>query len=160
MKKVMLALALLSLVSTGSAHGQAGAIVLAGDVGTSGAQASEFSAPVPSCFTGTWLSDTVVFPVTIGNSQNGVSIGYGQCTPGPIHVLTINFFCQGTTSNCCYYRIKPHPDRETGTVGVVDCSDDLLTAKGGSGIVNPTDDCRCGELTRDSTWGKVKATFK
>ena len=43
----------------------------------SGATASEFWAPKPDCWaTATWLSDTVVFEMP-GNSQIGISIGYG-----------------------------------------------------------------------------------
>ena len=180
MKKVIFALVCL-LVCAQTAYGQAGAIVLAGDpegvdcnlndstagmcsyyvvhVGTPGATASQFSAPAPSCFTGAWLSDTVVFPVTVGDSQNGVSIGYGPCTPGPIHVLTINFFCQGMTPICCYYSVKPHPEVLSGNVEVVDCANSLLEAKGGFGIVNSTSECECGPPTRDSTWGRVKSIF-
>jgi hypothetical protein len=101
----------------------------------------------------------VVFPVTVGDSQNGISIGYAVCTPGPIHVLTINFFCQGLSQNCCYYSVKPHPDVLSGVVEVVDCSNSILTAKGGFGIVNSTNECECGPPTRDSTWGRVKSIF-
>jgi hypothetical protein len=181
MKKIILALVFIVLTTGRSAYGQAGAIVLAGDpqgtdcnlsdktagmcafyvvhVGTPGALASSFSAPVPACFTGSWLSDTVVFPVTVGNSQNGISIGYGTCVPGPVHVLTMNFFCQGMSQNCCYYSVRPHPVGESGVVEAVDCYNNLLTAKGGFGIVNSTNECECGPPTRDSTWGRVKSIF-
>jgi hypothetical protein len=164
-----------------AAFGQAGTIALASDpegtdcnlndkspgmcsfyvvhVGTPGAQASQFSAPAPACFAGSWLSDTAVFGVTVGDSQNGISIGYGACMPGPIHVLTINFFCQGMSQDCCYYMVKPHPDETSGVVGVVDCMDNLITGKGGFGIVNSTEQCECGPPTRDSTWGRVKSIF-
>ena len=180
MKKAILAL-LIGLVCAPSAHAQGGAIVLSGDpqgsdcnindssagmcavyvvhVGISGAVASQFAAPVPACFAGTWLSDSPVFGVTVGNSQSGVSIGYGQCTPGPIHVLTINFFCQGLSEPCCYYSVVPHPDVTSGVVEAVDCMNNLLTAKGGFGIVNSTNECECGPPTRDSTWGRVKSIF-
>jgi len=180
MTRVILALIGL-LVSVQPSFGQAGAIVLAGDsqgidcnlsdtsagmcafyvvhVGTSGATASQFSAPAPACFTGSWLSDTTIFPVTVGDSQNGVSIGYGPCTPGPVHILTINFFCQGMSQNCCYYSVKPHPDVTSGTVEMVDCTYTTLQAKGGFGIINSTSECECGPPTRDSTWGRVKSIF-
>ena len=44
-----------------------------------GVTASQWSAPAPSCFPSIWLSDTAMFPVTIGSSQTGVAIGYGAC---------------------------------------------------------------------------------
>ncbi|UCH83256.1 MAG: hypothetical protein JSW50_12435 [Candidatus Latescibacterota bacterium] len=180
MKKGILIL-LIALVPVQTAYAQGGAIVLSGDpqgsecnindksagmcavyvfhVGISGAFASQFAAPAPACFSGTWLSDTPVFGVTVGGSQTGVSIGYGQCTPGPIHILTINFFCQGMTQPCCYYTVQPHPELPSGVVEAVDCMDNLLTAKGGFGIFNSTDECECGPPTRDSTWGRVKSIF-
>ncbi|UCG51535.1 MAG: hypothetical protein JSW58_15325 [Candidatus Latescibacterota bacterium] len=180
MKKVAL-LTFVGLLCATTVYGQAGVIVLAGDaqgldcnlsdkspgvcsfyavhILTPGAMACSFSAPAPSCFTGSWLSDAHVFPVTLGDSQNGVAIGYGECRPGPIHVLTLNFFCQGLSQNCCYYSVKPHPDVTSGEVEVVDCNENPLYARGGFGIVNSTTDCECGPPTRDSTWGKVKSTF-
>ncbi|MEJ2720563.1 MAG: hypothetical protein P8181_05410, partial [bacterium] len=64
---------------------------------TPGAIACQFSAPLPECFVGSYVSDTSVFPVTIGNSQLFVSIGYCVCLAAPIHVLTINLLVEGST---------------------------------------------------------------
>ena len=61
-------------------------VVVIGMPGVSGVQ---FAAPKPACFTGTWLADTAAFPVTIGSSQTGVSIGLGTCLPSPVRVLTM-----------------------------------------------------------------------
>ncbi len=47
----------------------------------------------------------IAFPVTIGNSQTGVSIGYGNCRVGTIHVQTISYFASGTTPSCCSYHV-------------------------------------------------------
>ena len=75
---------------------------------------------------GLYLSDTAVFPVTIGSSQTGVAIGYGACLAAPIHILSINVFCQGLTPPCCYYSVLPDPQTLSGQIEVVDCANNLL----------------------------------
>jgi hypothetical protein len=90
----------------------------------------------------TYLSDANPFPVTLGNSQTGVSIGYGACLSGPIHVQTIHFFASGTTSDCCQYSVRPHPASASGLVEVVDCDFNLLNGEGGYGVVN-AQGCDC-----------------
>ena len=63
-----------------------------------GATAAEFAAPIPACMVGaTWLNDTSVHLVTLGDSQSGVSIGFGGCIPTPNHLLTMNFSASGST---------------------------------------------------------------
>lgn len=127
---------------------------------TPGATASQFSAPKPACMaSATYLSDTGVFPVTIGNSQNGVAIGYGACLAAPIHVLTINFFGSGLTPACCYYGVFADPNLASGQIEVVDCAENLIYATGGVGIVNPNATCQCDVPVQDTTWGKVKSIF-
>ena len=128
---------------------------------TPGASASQFYAPMPACMVAaTYLSDGSVFAVTIGNSQDGVAIGYGACLVAPIHVLTINFFGGGATTPCCYYGVFPDPLVASGQIEVVDCAENLLFATGGIGIVNGDATCLCNNVpTRDTTWGQVKALF-
>jgi len=122
--------------------------------------ASQFAAPTPACMVGaTWLSDTAVWPVTVGNSQTGVAVGYGSCQAGNVHVLTLNYFASGTTLPCCYFPVVPHPFAETGQVEVVDCTDALLTASGGTGIINSDSSCLCNVPTEETTWGKVKTLY-
>lgn len=181
------------------AVGQAGTISIYGDIGgtdcglsdvapgletyyiihsfTPGATACQFWAPEPWCMEAIYLSDTAVFPVTIGNTQEGVSIGYGSCLSGYIHVLSINVFAQGLTPQCCCYFIYPHPQATTGEVEVVDCDENLLTAHGYVGYFNP-DYINCGCWvanatespsyngcinepipTKEYTWGKVKSLY-
>jgi hypothetical protein len=169
------------LFAAGSALGQAGTIIVSADeigndcnlqdkaagmcsyyvvhVGAVGVQASSFSAPAPSCFSGTWLSDASEFSVTLGDTQNGVSMGYGECLNSPIHLLTINYFCQGITENCCTYKVYPHPDVLSGAIEVVDCNLNTLYGTGGRAVINPDSGCECGPPTQDSTWGKVKTMY-
>jgi hypothetical protein len=122
-----------------------------------GATGVEFSAPKPSCFTGMYLSDTRPFPVTIGGSQTGVSIGFGTCQQPPVHVLTINYYGYGTTPPDCQYRTLPHP--VGGEVAMVDCNDNLLYLDGGGGYINsPEGDCETVAI-EPRTWGSIKSLF-
>ncbi len=170
------------LASAFGAYGQAGVIMLSSDPAgtscnladrtaglcsyyvvhteTSGASAASFSAAAPSCVAATWLSDTAVFPVILGDSQNGVSIGYGGCRSGPVHILTINFLCQGLTGSCCAYRVLPHPDVESGEIEISDCTFNVQNATGGRAVFNATAGCPCGYGSEASTWGKVKTLYE
>jgi hypothetical protein len=124
--------------------------------------AAQFSAPQPSCFTCAYLSDTVVYPVTIGNSQNGISMGYGACLSSPVHVLTINYLCSVPAPECCQYPVLPDPQAlPTAGIWTVDCDFNQLAATGRAGVINPTPDCRCvGAVpVDDTTWGGVKALY-
>jgi len=128
---------------------------------TPGASASQFIAPAPACMLGaSYLSDTAPFSVTIGNSQNGVAIGYGACLAAPIHILTINFFGGGLTTPCCYYGVFPDPLVAAGQIEVVDCAENLLFATGGEGVINPDATCQCDVPVYDTTWGQIKSIFE
>jgi len=126
---------------------------------TTAASAAEFAAPKPSCLLATWLSDTSVFPVTVGGSQTGVSIGYGSCRAAPIHILTLNFFTQGMTGACCLYRVLPHP--VNGGPWMVDCASNQLPAGTNIAVVNGNATCTCEIVPADdTTWGGVKALYE
>ena len=123
--------------------------------------ASQFKSAIPACFTGTWLSDTAIYPVTVGNSQNGVAIGYGVCIATPVHVLTINVFASGTTPACCVWPVEGDPNIPSGQVEFVDCDNALLVGVGQSGIINADGTCPCADIVavEDATWGKIKALY-
>jgi len=123
-----------------------------------GMTASQFAAPKPACFLASYLSDTAVFPVTIGSSQTGVAVGYGACLNGPIHVLTINYFVEGLTADCCFYPTVPHPDIPSGKIEAVNCNNEIVFLTGGLGVINP--DARdCTNAVVPTTWGKIKSTY-
>lgn len=129
-------------------------------VNTPGATASQYSAPKPTCFTAQWLSDTNAFPVTVGNSQIGVSVGYGSCKVSPILLQTLNYFTNGATPNCCYYPVLADPTATPPGIYVVDCQDQLLTATGGKGIIKSLQTCNCNVPAEETTWGQVKALYE
>ena len=132
---------------------------------TQGAFATAYTAVAPlSCMTAaTYLSDTAPFPVTIGNSQTGVSIGYGACLAGPISTLGINFFAAGLTQTCCDYSITAFDDPETDPnfIQVVDCGENLIEGSGRINTVNGNpQECDCAAVpVEETSWGQIKAMF-
>ncbi|UCG52785.1 MAG: hypothetical protein JSW58_04325 [Candidatus Latescibacterota bacterium] len=124
------------------------------------ATACQFWAPSPACNMGTYLSDTAVWPVTIGNSQTGVAIGYGSPQVLPVHVLTINFFNSGLTGACCQYDVFADPAVPSGMIEVVDCNNVLHYGVGICAVINPDASCPCWATpAEESTWGKVKSLY-
>jgi hypothetical protein len=131
-----------------------------------GAAGCQFSAPKPDCFTATYLSDTPVFPATFGNSQTGVVVGYGVCASPIVHVLTINFMCQGTTPQCCCYPVRPDLAESSGNILVVDCWDQLRAVSSSTNVINWNPACSEGcwicpysVPTQTTTWGEIKALY-
>jgi hypothetical protein len=129
--------------------------------GHQGATAAQFMARKPACLLATYLSDSAVHPVTIGNSQTGVAVNYGFCYYPPTLVLTINFFCQGLTGQCCTYRVSPDPRVPSGQIEVADCAFNIWYAAGNCAVVNPNASCPCWATPAEkTTWGRVKAQYQ
>jgi hypothetical protein len=132
---------------------------------TPGGTAAEFSAPMPACMTGaTFLRDTSPMSVVLGNSQSGVSVGYGACYSGAVLVLSIEYLTQGTIQPCCPYPVLPRPNSPLGQVSVADCASPVpntLVATGLNAIVNPDVTCPCDQAlaVHETTWGRVKALY-
>lgn len=102
-----------------------------------GLTATQFSAPLPDCFTGaTHLSDFSPFTVSIGNSQEGWAISFGACATGPTYVGTINVFASGQTQGFCIYDVLPDPNVSSGRIEFVDCASQLVFGRGLSGCIN------------------------
>jgi hypothetical protein len=139
--------------------------IYAVNINTNGTTACQFRATAPACIgTGSWLSDTAVFPVTVNNSQVGVAVGYGTCQVAPIHVLTINFFLQGTSDTCCVYPVTPDPSVPSGEIEFVDCLNNLLFGKGQSGMINAfRPECACDQFSvpaENTSWGRIKEMYR
>lgn len=149
---------------SGPAWGQAGAICLFSDdagtncsftddaaklmqfvvihTGVAGATAVEFAAPIPSCMNGaTWLGDEIAFPAHVGTSQNGISVAYGACLAGAVHILTIDVFTTGTTRGDCPYPVMQHP--ASGRLTAVNCDFDAVPIGGGTAYINSSLSCNC-----------------
>ncbi len=135
-------------------------------IGTTGAAACQYKATKPACFPASYLSDSSPFSVVIGNSQTGVSIGYGSCRVGSVHVQTISFFGTGTTPQCCFYTLGCDPLGGTnacalGYVDIVDCTQSAAFAKPQVGVINPNASCTCIDIVaeQETSWGQIKALY-
>ena len=138
-------------------------------VNSPGATWSRFGAPVSSCMYGmTWLSDAAVFPGTVGNSQEGVSIDYGRCLTGTFQILAIDYFVQGFTEECCFYHVLPAAGAASGEIEVGNCKDDVVFVGGLFDIINSSPSCWCPPppdacypvAVESSTWGKIKILYQ
>lgn len=132
-----------------------------------GARECRFSAPYQSCMAEIeWGLDRSEFLNTTGSSQTGVTIEYGLCLTGWVHVLTV--FCADVLGlgcpPCCEYPVLPHPDVSSGQVEDLDCDNQWVVAEGVSGLVNSNSSCPCktpsGIESQDHTWGKIKALYE
>ena len=128
-------------------------------VNQTGSSACRYAAPKPACFTGAFFADQNPFPVTVGSSQTGVSVGYGSCLVGNVLTQTMVFFTSGTTPLCCYWTVVPDPLAPSGKIEAVDCFDQFWYPTGGQGIVKSAPHCNCNVPAEETTWGKVKAIF-
>ena len=111
--------------------------------GTNPVTAVDFAAPKPACLTGSFLYDEQPFPVTFGNSQTAVTVGFPGCLLGPLHVLTIDYIVEGPSPLCCYYDVEPDPYQPSGQVELVDCGYNLVYADGLTSTINGNETCPC-----------------
>jgi hypothetical protein len=119
----------------------------------------QFSAPRPACFAAAWLGDTPAFPVTIGNSQSGVSIGFGACRTPPVLALTITYYGFGATPPDCIYLTLPNPNNPSGLIQFADCNFEAVDVPGGGNYINPPEADCWTIATESKTWGGVKSLF-
>jgi hypothetical protein len=125
---------------------------------TMGISGSRFSAPAPECFVGTYLSET--HPLGgVGDSRTGITVLYGACMGGPVHVLTIHYYVEGLTPQCCMYWTVPDPSAASGRVEIRDCDGVWRNGYGGGGFINPDQRTLCGTPVKQTTWGGIKALY-
>ncbi len=106
---------------------------------TDGASAAEFRLDVSNT---AWahVGDSWTFPIVIGNSINGASIGYGGCQSGSFLVGTASFVGSSVPANTAI-QITNHPDADD--VRFVDCENRTLIGAGGTAYVNSSLPCVC-----------------
>lgn len=126
---------------------------------TDGATASQFKLDVSNT---DWLhlGDNWIFTTWDGTSIDGVSVEYGACLSGPIHLATIHFFGSNEPP-CTYVGIVPHPDSPSGRIEGFDCAETRFFPTGGQFIVNPVYYyCGCWVPVQQTTWGGIKALYE
>ena len=111
-------------------------------------------------FTGVWLNDSTPLLTHFGTSPDGVDIVYnGGCAvvTSKTLVLTATYTVFGTSANCSFLEVTPHP--LYGIIYVQDCDFSSISADGGRLTINP--DQTCSPLPVESvTWGRIKALYR
>jgi len=127
----------------------------------------------PGC-TLTYVSEVHYFPSTIGNTQTGISVCYGQCTTGDQVIASIDYMGLGTSSSCSQMLIVPHPLAET--VEAIKCSGVPTRTFVQDMFVGHNSGCGCPSAhgfagtaqtfnclpiaVAASTWGAIKALYR
>lgn len=124
-----------------------------------------------------YISETHPFPMTVGNTQDGLTVCYGACLPpassGPVAVITYMYL--GQTSSCPSLRVVPHPDAETVEVIACDGTAESPVLRD-LPIPPPNESCGCGSQyqlvgvphifdctplpVENKTWGAIKALYR
>lgn len=131
-----------------------------------GSTASEFMVQPSTGFTATHVGDYTPY-LYIGNSQTGISVGYGECLSGPISIMTITYLFDGTSSACGYLEVVGDPGAvEPPGLYTVDCAPYWERQKhvpqGGKLFVNGDGSCPCLSPVpvREGTWGQIKVLYR
>lgn len=132
---------------------------------TPGATASQFM--VTGSGTMTYLSEAVTAPfikigTCAGPGATGCAIAYGACVGSPNMILTLQYFASGTTPACDLIQVVADPSATPPGIYVTDCADPplLLTATGGTAIVNPVEGCFCNVPVEETSWGQIKSLYR
>ena len=145
-----------------------------------GSLSSRFKIVVDPALTLSYASESHAVPGTLGTFHDGVTICYGSCAVGDVFLGTISYQGYGTSTDCGFVRVVPHPAAET--LDVVTCGDEAKAVYTLLLEVSPPglDSCNnctshtdltgyngtpqlfgCEPLpTSMSTWGAIKALYR
>jgi hypothetical protein len=126
---------------------------------SSGATGSQFKLQTGSGVMLSYLGETSPFPLVIGNTQSGISVGYGSCQYSDILVSTISYYAAGTSATCASIWVVPDPASLQGYIEVVSCSSSRYEAAGSLLVINSDGSCDCGPMSRDTNWGRIKDIY-
>src|SRR5688572_2752877 len=113
--------------------------------GTSGIRSVRFSAPTPSCFDATFLSETVPSPLaSMGSLQAGITILSPNCETAPFSALQVLYFAHGGTASCCEFSIVADPS--TGLLEAFDCSNASTPISSVTSHFNADASCDCNSV--------------
>jgi hypothetical protein len=117
-------------------------------------------------FGATYLNETHLSFVQIGDFRSGIAIGYGEAKNGTILIGTMQYAGHGTSTLCSWLDTSGSPNSPgipTPYPLVQDCSFYLYPGTSrGPLYVNPASGCDgwCVVATQPATWGRVKALYR
>jgi len=117
-------------------------VVKPDNVGITGVR---FSAPIPGCFGGTWVTDIKAFDTAmIGDSPSDISVAFSTCSTEPRLVLQIQYLRTSTTA-CCPFSIQPSFGR--AFIEATNCSFVDVPITGVTSHFNANASCPCSDVT-------------
>ena len=99
--------------------------------------------------------------LSLGDPFVGVSVSYGGCLEGPIHLFTLSMFNQDATGTCLPMTVIPDEVVVSGMIEVIDCDLNTIFSSGVTSFVNGNAGCLCMEPTgsEEATWGQIKSLY-
>jgi len=129
-------------------------------VGAIDATSSEWAAPHPACLTAEHISDSSPQPIFLGDTETGISVGYGTCKTGTFLIMMATYNVLTPATVCCYWPVGPDPRFSgSGKIETSDCGFMMHFPPGGQAVVNATSGCTCSVPVEDTSWGRVKALY-
>jgi hypothetical protein len=142
-----------------------------------GATASRFRIAAGPGMTMTYLAEDHLFPMTAGNTQDGISVCYGSggvpaCLADDQVLVAIHYMAYGTSTPCSKILVTPHPSAQS--VEAMNCSfnpvrtwvQDLnvggscgCSVRSYSGTTPQRFDCNPNPV-EPTTWGRIKALYR
>jgi hypothetical protein len=111
-----------------------------------GVTASSFRIQAPAGWTR--VGAQAQYPVTIGDVDQGISIAYGSCTSGSIHVMTLTYASLPTPPASATFRVLPG-DNTANAIQVTDCDYNVIV--GGRGLETQLELVVAAEHTNSGT---------
>jgi hypothetical protein len=121
----------------------------------SGTTGSRWKVSDTSTLTATSASSPFTF---FGDPYTDLSVGYGGCRTGIIHIMTLTHVWSGQPVSCGRLTLGPPP--VSTTVLTTDCDYAVQPAKGGVFYFDSGNHPCCPEPTETTSWGAVKALYR
>jgi hypothetical protein len=137
-----------------------------------GATASRFRIAAGPGVTMTYLSEDHPFPMTAGNTQDGISVCYGTCYAASLQLAAIYYMTYGTSAQCSKILVLPHPAAQT--VEAINCG--FSSVRTYAQDMNVGSGCACPSVhvftgtprhfdclplaVEATTWGRVKSLYR
>jgi len=127
---------------------------------TPGVAASQFK--IDTNHGGGFMTESSPYIIIRGDSRNGIIISYGACRSGPIHILTLTYFCLNITPPCAEMSVVGHPTANPPGLLAWDCNNVRVPAQGYTSYINSDGNCPCTSPipVQETTWGLVKALYQ
>ena len=128
-----------------------------------GTVGSQFMVASGGGFNASYVSESVFFTPSFGNTQTGIQVGYFSCIASPILVASVSYMGLAGLPACSYLEVVGDPNSSSGQIEVLLCDGQpQTTVTLGRLHVDPAPgQCTlwCVLPVEETTWGKIKSTY-